>query len=70
MPKQATYYFCKPNIERGFDAEHLKQIFNDYGLVGNAYSSVNQAFLSAKDNAQPNDLIYVGGSTFVVAEII
>lgn len=70
MPKKATYYFCKPNIERGLDAEQLKQIFNDFGLVGNSYSSVNQALFNAKKNAQPNDLIYIGGSTFVVAEII
>ncbi|MGM5470473.1 bifunctional folylpolyglutamate synthase/dihydrofolate synthase [Flavobacteriaceae bacterium LMO-SS05] len=70
MPKQATYYFCKPNIERGLDAKNLKQIFNEYGLVGNSYSSVKQALLNAKNNAQTNDLIYIGGSTFVVAEII
>jgi dihydrofolate synthase/folylpolyglutamate synthase len=70
LPKKATYYFCKPNIERGFNAENLKQIFNDYGLVGNSYPSVNQAYDDAKKKAQSNDLIYVGGSTFVVAEII
>lgn len=70
MPKQATYYFCKPNIERGFDAEQLKQIFNDYGLVGDSYQNVNQAYINAKKNAETDDLIYVGGSTFVVAEII
>lgn len=70
MPKQALYYFCKPNIERGLDAEKLKQIFNDYGLKGNAFSSVEEALLEAKSKADPNDLIYIGGSTFVVAEII
>jgi dihydrofolate synthase/folylpolyglutamate synthase len=70
LPKKATYYFCKPNIERGFNAENLKQIFNDYGLVGNSYPSVNQSYEDAKKKAQSNDLIYVGGSTFVVAEII
>jgi dihydrofolate synthase/folylpolyglutamate synthase len=70
MPKQAQYYFCKPNIERGLDAERLKQIFNDYGLKGNAFSSVEEALLDAKSKAEPNDLIYIGGSTFVVAEII
>jgi len=70
MPNQALYYFCKPNIERGLDAEKLKQIFNDYGLKGNAFSSVKEALLHAKSKAEPNDLIYIGGSTFVVAEII
>lgn len=70
MPKQAQYYFCKPNIERGLDAEKLKQIFNDYGLKGNAFSSVEAAVLHAKSKTEPNDLIFIGGSTFVVAEII
>ena len=70
MPKQATYYYCKPNIERGLDVNLLKQISNDYGLVGDAYLSVKAAFEAAKSNTQDNDLIYVGGSTFVVAEVI
>ena len=70
MPRQAQYYFCKPNIERGLDAEKLKQIFNNHGLKGNAFSSVEEALLNAKSKAEPNDLIYIGGSTFVVAEII
>ncbi len=70
MPKQATYYFCKPNIARGLDANYLKQVFNDYGLNGNVFSSVYEAFENAKNNARIDDLIYVGGSTFVVAEVL
>ena len=70
MPKQATYYFCKPNIERGLDAGVLRQVFADSGFAGNVFSSVNQAFESAKQNAHKDDLIYVGGSTFVVAEVL
>ena len=70
MPKQATYYFCKANIERGLDVEKLKRTFNDYGLIGNSYKSVNEALQNAKTKAQMDDLIYVGGSTFVVAEIL
>lgn len=70
LPKNATYYFCKPNVQRGLDAEILKTIFNKNGLKGNVYSSVNEALITAKENANVNDLIYVGGSTFVVAEII
>ncbi len=70
MPKQAIYYFCKPNIERGLDANLLKQVFNDYGFDGNVYSSVNQALENAKMHAHSSDLIYVGGSTFVVAEVL
>ena len=70
MPKKATYYFCKPNIQRGLNAEILKQTFNMNGFKGDSFSSVNKALLEAKKNAEINDLIYIGGSTFVVAEII
>jgi dihydrofolate synthase/folylpolyglutamate synthase len=70
MPKQATYYFCKPTIERGLDAEKLKTLFISEGFLGQAFSSVNEAFNKAKQLATRDDLIYVGGSTFVVAEII
>lgn len=70
LPKKATYYFCKPNIPRGLDAEELQQIFSSYKLKGKAYRSVNEAYNSALNNAKKDDFIYVGGSTFVVAEII
>ena len=70
MPQNATYYFCKPNIERGLDAKKLHEVFNDFGFIGNAYTSVSEALTKAKSIANPDDLIYVGGSTFVVAEIV
>lgn len=70
LPKKAIYYFCKPNVQRGLDAEVLKTVFNNNGLRGNAYPSVVVAFKQAKKVATKDDLIYVGGSTFVVAEII
>ena len=70
LPKKATYYFCKPNIPRGQSAEELQSVFIQNGFKGNAYSSVNEALEAAKKNANEDDLIYVGGSTFVVAEII
>ncbi|HUI32042.1 MAG TPA: hypothetical protein VLY84_00370, partial [Dysgonamonadaceae bacterium] len=70
LPKKATYYFCKPNIPRGLNAEDLKNIFIANGFVGNAYNSVEDALKAAKQNAVKEDVIYVGGSTFVVAEII
>ena len=70
LPKKATYYFCKPNIPRGLDAEELQQTFSSYKLKGRAYKSVNEAYNSALNNARKDDFIYVGGSTFVVAEII
>mgnify|MGYP003675878555 CR=1 FL=1 len=70
LPKQATYYFCKPNVQRGLDAKVLKKTFEDNGLKGEVYHSVEFALSVAKSNAKVTDLIYVGGSTFVVAEII
>jgi len=69
-PKDAIYYFCKANIPRGLDANELLEDAKLYGLEGRAYDSVSEAFIAAKKNAAPNDLIFVGGSTFVVAEII
>lgn len=70
FPKEATYYFCKPNIQRGLEASEIQLKFSEKGYEGKAYRSVLEALQKAKDNASKNDLIYVGGSTFVVAEIL
>ena len=70
LPKSAIYYFCKPNIPRGLDAEELKQFFNNHGLKGEAYNSVNEAYKAALGNSNTTDFVFIGGSTFVVAEII
>ena len=70
FPKKADYYFCKPNIERGLDAKVLEAYFIEKGLAGKSYNTVKEAYDSALKNATINDVIYVGGSTFVVAEII
>ncbi len=70
FPKNAIYYFCKPNIPRGLEAAILAQKATPFGLNGKIYNSVSAAYEKAKQNAQPTDFIYVGGSTFVVAEIL
>jgi len=70
LPRNATYYFCKPDIPRGMDADLLQQKAEETGLTGLSYSSVDRAFSSAFNNARPRDLVFVGGSTFVVAEVI
>ncbi len=70
FPKKAKYYFAKPNIPRGMEAEKLRQIAASYQLKGNAYANVRMALDSAKEVAKKEDLIFVGGSTFVVAEVI
>ena len=70
LPKKAIYYFSKPDIPRGLDAEMLRKQAAAIGLKGKIYKSVASALDHAKDEAGKNDLVYVGGSTFVVAEVI
>lgn len=70
LPKHATYYFCKPDIPRGLNAESLKEQAESFGLHGEIYISVKAAFNAAQSNAVKHDLVFVGGSTFVVAEIV
>jgi len=70
FPKEATYYFCKPNIPRGMSETLLKEVAHKYHLLGDSFNSVNQAFETAKLSAGKEDVVYVGGSTFVVAEIL
>jgi len=70
LPKHATYYFCKPDIPRGLDAELFQQKAEDFGLHGEIYVSVKAALKAAQSQADKNDLVFVGGSTFVVAEIV
>ncbi|WP_298903108.1 folylpolyglutamate synthase/dihydrofolate synthase family protein [uncultured Psychroserpens sp.] len=70
LPKDAVYYFCKPNIPRGLDASSLQSHFISNGFKGLTYPSVKAAVDAAVASATSTDLIYIGGSTFVVAEII
>ncbi|UTN04756.1 bifunctional folylpolyglutamate synthase/dihydrofolate synthase [Flavobacterium bizetiae] len=69
FPKNAQYYFCRPDSSRGLATEILKVAAKKYNLLGEKYDSVAEAFAAAKQNATENDFIYVGGSTFVVAEL-
>ena len=70
FPKNALYYFCKPNIPRGLEASILEKKAIIFGLKGEVYNSVTAAYQKAKQNAAKSDLIFIGGSTFVVAEIL
>jgi len=70
LPQKATYYFCKPDIPRGLDAESLKQQAENANLHGQSYPSVKAALQAAQETATANDLVFVGGSTFVVAEAV
>jgi dihydrofolate synthase/folylpolyglutamate synthase len=69
FPKEASYYFCRPDIPRGLDTEALMEKARAYGLIGFSYNGVEEAYSNALENAGKEDLIYVGGSTFVVAEM-
>jgi dihydrofolate synthase/folylpolyglutamate synthase len=70
LPPEAIYYFCKADVPRGLDAGVLKQAARGAGLHGQDYPSVRAAYQSAQSAAKPDDLIFIGGSTFVVAEVL
>ncbi len=70
LPKECHYYFCKPNVPRGLAIETLQKEANSVGRLGTSYASVNDAILAAKAQAKASDAIYIGGSTFVVAEAL
>ena len=70
LPSSATYYFAKANIPRGLDAKILQTEAARFGLKGEAYTSVRRALAAAKRKAGKDDLIFVGGSIFVVAEVV
>ena len=70
FPKEASYYFCKPEIPRGLDKHELQLKANLFGLFGSTYESVNEAYLNAILKAGNEDVVFIGGSTFVVAEVV
>jgi len=70
FPKNAIYYFCKPDIPRGLNVDELRRNAAFWGLKGEAYSSVNEAWEAAKNYANAKDLIFISGSSFVVAEVV
>lgn len=70
LPKNAFYYFCNPALERAKPADELMNEAKPYGLNGNSYATVKYALEEAKINARTKDMVFVGGSTFVVAEVV
>ena len=70
MPKTAKYYLCKASIERAMPLKVLEAAFEKNKFNFESFSTVNQAFETANKNAKPNDVIYLGGSFFVVAEFL
>ena len=69
LPKSASYYFCSASVARSFDATELCRLAKEYNLSGKVISEPNLALSAARKEAHQDDLIFVGGSTFVVAEI-
>ncbi|WP_319482063.1 folylpolyglutamate synthase/dihydrofolate synthase family protein [uncultured Draconibacterium sp.] len=70
LPKEARYYFVKADIVRAMNADELAKRAKEFGLVGEVYTSVKEAYKKAKRVADKTDMIFVGGSTFVVAEVL
>ena len=69
LPKQYSYYFCQASITRALPAPELKTLATTFGLLGEYYSNVNAALAAARQHATNEEIIFIGGSTFVVAEI-
>ncbi|PRX53619.1 bifunctional folylpolyglutamate synthase/dihydrofolate synthase [Flagellimonas meridianipacifica] len=70
FPKKATYYFVKPDVIRGLSEAVLQEKASSFGLKGESYSSVKKGLKAAKKAASTSDFIFIGGSTFVVAEVL
>jgi dihydrofolate synthase/folylpolyglutamate synthase len=70
LPKEAIYYYCKPSVIRGLAAAALAAEGKAMGLDGTFFEDVKSAYIQALKDARPQDLIYVGGSTFVVADLL
>jgi len=70
MPENATYYFTKASVERALNEKTLQGHAVTYSLLGESFISVEHAVSAAKENAGENDLVFIGGSSFVVADAL
>ena len=70
LPKQAHYYFTQATVNRALPAEKLSEIATNFNLKGSTFADVKTAYQSALNNATPEDAIFIGGSTFVVADLL
>jgi len=70
LPKKARYYWCKPKVDRGLEVSRLVELAEELNLVGEEFSSVELAKNKALSFANSNDFIFIGGSTFVVSEVL
>ena len=70
LPKSASYYFTRASVQRALPAEQVKGLAEKFGLRGNSYPDVCTALTAAKAMATDKDLIFVGGSSFIVADLL
>ena len=70
LPKNATYYFTNASVSRALPATEVQRLAKPNGLLGNTYNSVKEAYEAALSSAHPDDFIFVGGSTFIVADLL
>lgn len=70
LPQKARYYFCQPSVVRALNVDELVEYAGQVNLTGEAFPSVSKAYSAALEQAKPNDLVFVGGSTFVVADLL
>ena len=70
LPKEAIYYFTKASVKRALDENELRRMAAAYGLEGQPYPTVDDAYHAALKDASPDDFIYVGGSSYVVADFM
>ena len=70
LPKNATYYFTKATTHRAIPEDKVKECGTEHGLKGKTYGSVTEAYRAAMDDAQPDDFVFVGGSSYIVADFL
>jgi dihydrofolate synthase/folylpolyglutamate synthase len=70
FPADAKYYFTRASVQRALDEKILKSKASEFGLHGNSYADVNKALKAARKMASKSDMIFIGGSTFIVAEVV
>ena len=70
MPKNAVYYFTKASVDRALSESNLQEQAIRYNLNGDSYPTVSDAIKAAKENADNDDLIFIGGSSFIVADAL
>jgi dihydrofolate synthase / folylpolyglutamate synthase len=70
LPHNAFWYFCKPSVPRGMDAEQLKNAASGWNLIGNSYPTVKDALLSAISDCTKDEIVLITGSAFVVADAL